>query len=197
MKKIITLSTVCIILSLLFSSCGSNTSLTKRHYNKGYYIAHTKGKHKVAAEKKDEKIAQLKIKEASVIDASKVKTQQNSIAEYKVSNPIAENKTLVASNGRTPIVFNTHIVSKHPVKQVPTFNLFPIKDVKHSIFSKKRVSPVMHDGDGLSLFWIIILVLLILWAFGLLGGGWGLGIFINVLLVIALILLILWLLRIV
>ena len=196
MKKIITFSTVCIILSLLFSSCGSNTSLTKRHYNKGYYIAHTKGKHKVVTEKKDEKITQLKTKEASVIDASKVKTQHNSIAEHKVSNPITENKTLVASTGRTPIVFNVHIVSKHPVKQVPTFNLFPVKENKHTIFNKKRVSPVSHDGH-LSLFWIVILVLLILWALGLLGGGFGLGIFINVLLIIALILLILWLLRIV
>ncbi|NNM94984.1 MAG: lmo0937 family membrane protein [Bacteroidia bacterium] len=52
-------------------------------------------------------------------------------------------------------------------------------------------------GDGLSLFWLIILIILIVWAIGLLAGGFGLGGLINILLVIALILLILWLLRIV
>ncbi|MBK6834313.1 MAG: lmo0937 family membrane protein [Bacteroidetes bacterium] len=56
---------------------------------------------------------------------------------------------------------------------------------------------VASSGDGLSLLWIVILVLLILWALGLISGGFGLGGFINILLVIALILLILWLLRII
>ena len=59
----------------------------------------------------------------------------------------------------------------------------------------KKVGNAARESDGLSLFWIIILVILILWALGLLSGGWGLGGFINILLIIALILLILWLLR--
>jgi hypothetical protein len=58
------------------------------------------------------------------------------------------------------------------------------------------MSPQPVEG-ALSLIWIVILVLLILWALGLLAGGWGLGGLINILLVIALILLILWLLRII
>ncbi len=197
MKKIITFSTVCIILSLLFASCGSNTSLTKRHYNKGYYIAHSKSKHKATAVNKDEKVAQLKKKEVTLTNPSKDKIVQNPVVIYNTSTTNLDNAPLTASTSKTPIVFNTHIVAKHPVKHVPTFNLFPIKEVKKSFFSKKRVNAPVSDHDHLSLFWILILVLLILWAFGLLGGGWGLGIFINVLLVIALILLILWLLRIV
>ncbi len=193
MKKITTFSAIAIIISLFFSSCGSNTSLTKRHYSKGYYVPHTKGKHKVVTENRDEKVAKLETKKISLTDTSKDKTQEVSLSKPKVSNPIAENKTLVASTKRAPIVFNTHIVSKHPVKQVPTFNLFPVKDVKHSIFSKKSASAPEHDHEHLSLLWIVILVLLILWALGFIGG---LGSFIYLLLVVALILLILWLLRI-
>ena len=59
---------------------------------------------------------------------------------------------------------------------------------------KKFVNSQQTERDGLSLFWIIILVILILWA---LGFGFGVGDIIHVLLVIALVLLILWLLRIV
>lgn len=197
MKKIITFSTACIILSLFLASCGSNTSLTKRHYNKGYYVAHTKNKHKTSTVNKEEKVAQLKRKDVSIIDPSKDKIVQNQVIEYKASSSNMDNAPLIASTSKTPIIVNTHIVAKHPVKHVPTFNLFPVKEVKNSFFSKKRVSPPVSDHEHLSLLWILILVLLILWAFGLLGGGWGLGVFINVLLVIALILLILWLLRIV
>ena len=197
MKKIITFSTVCTLLSLFFASCGSNTSLTKRHYSKGYHIAHTKGMHKTPTVNKDEKVVQLQKREAALTDPSRNKIVQNPIIVYKAAGPTMDNAPLIVSTNKTPIVFNTHIVAKHPVKQVPTFNLFPVKEVKHLMFSKKRVSPPVSDHEHLSLFWILILVLLILWAFGLLGGGWGLGIFINVLLVIALILLILWLLRIV
>jgi hypothetical protein len=56
--------------------------------------------------------------------------------------------------------------------------------------------PVADDRDGLSLFWVVILVIIILWAIGFFAG-WGTGGLINLLLVVALILLILWLLRII
>jgi hypothetical protein len=68
-----------------------------------------------------------------------------------------------------------------------------------AVFTTK---PLTHlstgNGDeARSLFWIVILVLLILWALGIISGSFGLGILFNLLLLIALILLILWLLRIV
>jgi hypothetical protein len=61
----------------------------------------------------------------------------------------------------------------------------------------KSKSNAPATDDELSLLWIVILVLLIVWAAGLIGGGWGLGGLINILLVIALVLLILWLLRVI
>jgi hypothetical protein len=62
------------------------------------------------------------------------------------------------------------------------------QQVNSSLFS----SPVTSD---LSLLWIVIIILLVLWALGLIAGNFG-GL-IHLLLVIALILLILWLLRII
>jgi hypothetical protein len=51
------------------------------------------------------------------------------------------------------------------------------------------------SDDALSLLWIVILVVLLLWLLGVIAGGLGLGGLIHILLVIALILLILWLIR--
>jgi len=64
------------------------------------------------------------------------------------------------------------------------------KQLKSSLFPAP--SPVTSD---LSLLWIVIIILLVLWALGLISGNFG-GL-IHLLLVIALILLILWLLRII
>jgi hypothetical protein len=64
------------------------------------------------------------------------------------------------------------------------------KQLKSSLFPSPN--PVTSD---LSLLWIVIIVLIVLWALGLIAGNFG-GL-IHLLLVIALILLILWLLRII
>lgn len=69
----------------------------------------------------------------------------------------------------------------------------PIKTIDKLIDSRKLQAG--SDDDGLSLFWIIILIVLILWLLGFISGNFG-GI-INLLLIIALILLILWLLKVV
>jgi hypothetical protein len=73
----------------------------------------------------------------------------------------------------------------------PDYSLSDMKfkqQVNSSLFSP----PVTSD---LSLLWIVIIILLVLWALGLIAGNFG-GL-IHLLLVIALILLILWLLRII
>lgn len=70
-----------------------------------------------------------------------------------------------------------------------------ISKITKSNFDLKNISSPEPREDGLSLLWIIIVVILILWALGLIGG-YG-GSLIHLLLVIALILLILWLLGII
>jgi len=74
-------------------------------------------------------------------------------------------------------------------------NLNPIVKLKSTFQDKKSKQTPHSDGEALSLLWIVIVVLLILWALGLIAGEFG-GL-IHLLLVIALILLILWLLRII
>lgn len=64
------------------------------------------------------------------------------------------------------------------------------KQLKSSLFPTP--SPATSD---LSLLWIVIIILIVLWALGLISGNFG-GL-IHLLLVIALILLILWLLKII
>ncbi len=195
MKKIITLNIFCLLIIAFVSSCGTNGSITKRHYTKGYYIAHNKGKHKVAKENEDNKIVHQKTNESTVLIPSKEIVKENNSNNSEVMNPITNKSTLMASSSKKPVVNKTHHASKNLLKSAPTFKIFPSKENKRSFFSKR--SMVASSGDGLSLLWIVILVLLILWALGLISGGFGLGGFINILLVIALILLILWLLRII
>jgi hypothetical protein len=62
---------------------------------------------------------------------------------------------------------------------------------------KEKISPSASSDDALSLLWIVIVIILILWLLGFALGGLGLGGAIHILLVIALILLILWLLGII
>ncbi len=62
---------------------------------------------------------------------------------------------------------------------------------------KEKISPPASSDDALSLLWIVIVIILILWLLGYALGGLGLGGAIHILLVIALILLILWLLGII
>ena len=84
--------------------------------------------------------------------------------------------------------------AKHHINYIAS--VAPINTNTELAHTKKVVDETVA-GDVLSLFWIVILILVITWLVALLTGGWGLGGFIYLLLVIALILLILWLLRII
>jgi len=187
MKKIILLNTITLIAVLLFSACGSNSSLTKRHYSKGYHFSHSSGKHSVA------KVSDKKssVQTTDIVVKPIEKKEATAIA----INPI--NKDLTVSNENNYNKSNAKKNVTKVVKRVPTINeAAPVIKVKKAIFKKPSFAPA-SDSAGLSLLWIVIVVLLVLWALGLLAGGFGLGGFINILLVIALILLILWLLRII
>jgi len=195
MKKVISFSAICLITSFLFSSCKSNLSVTKRHYNSGYYIAHNNGKHISITPKEKVKIVQNKTKKS--LYAVQSLAEQSTINGYSDKSPLTDNNTITANNKQTQHKAisqqNTNPTLKHNIKIIGN----PAAQIMHSFPEIKKIGGVSSDGDGLSLFWIIILVILILWAIGFLGGGFGLGALINLLLLVALILLILWLLRIV
>lgn len=195
MKKIIKINIFCLLIVAFVSSCGTNGSITKRHYTKGYYVAHSKGKHKVSAENKDFKVAQQKEIETIFISSSNQTVKDNFANNSENGNKVLDKSTLFASPVKKPVLINTRTVFKNQLRLDPVLKASSFKGNKHSIFIKS--SAASSEDDGLSLLWIVIVVLLVLWALGLISGGFGLGGLINILLLIALILLILWLLRII
>ncbi len=187
MKKLITFSAICIITSILFSSCSSNLSIAKRHFNNGYYIAYSKNKQAV-------RTPQEEVREPFY--SAQNKTKQNTIGEYADQSPIIGNNDIVASNEKT----RHKAISERNVKQAIKHKFKTIESpdvqIKSTLFEIKKINNDSSDRDGLSLFWVVILIILVLWALGFWGFGLVSGL-INLLLLIALILLILWLLRIV
>ncbi len=187
MKKLFTCITLTIVASILFSSCGNRLFLTKRHYRSGYYSelaskqpAQKPQVQQIAYKKQPALVTQQQIKP---IVANEV---------YASNNAITEQKQAVASAS----VAQKTVHQKHSIHTVfPNSELFVPKKVTETRLHEK---PVVSDGgEGRSLFWTIILIILILWAVGFLAGGWGLGGLINLLLLIAVILFILWLLRVI
>ncbi len=193
MKKIIKYSSICLVISLLLTSCNSKFSLTKRHYNKGYYFAHAKNTTSNSLDVKSKKIEQI-----PVVKSVEPKKALNILSEQITTNVVTPKKiepsnlVITASNQK-----NKTFAKSHNTVNTKSSTIFHQRILleKH-IADSKKLNRARSNDDGYSLLWIIILVLLILWAIGLLGGGFGLGGLIYVLLVIALILLILWLLRI-
>jgi hypothetical protein len=192
MKKIITLTIIGLLAGIVFSSCGSKMSLTKRHYNKGYHFAHSNGKGALQKAKPEQKLAHNKPSE--VLSPLATYSVQPIVKENNFKNPVISNERIVASNEKKGVTTR----SLNPEKHVLNFKALTIEkpktQFKHSLLEVNKAHN-NSDGGGLSLFWIIILVLVILWALGFSLGSMG-GL-IHVLLVIALILFILWLLHIV
>jgi len=203
MKRIITLITLLTFTGLLLPSCG--ISVVKRQHTGGYYIS-TNHRHSgmtTAGDGKTENDQQLAKassqqeeteKEAVVL---RTETEKVASAEETYTSETTEN---TSSTVPAPKAAAVRTEKEH--KQFAGLG-FAEKIAEHIPAAKKMdtktkkaqsASSARSDG-GLSLFWIVILVLLILWALGLLGGYTG-GL-IYLLLVIALILLILWLLRVI
>ena len=97
MKKLMSLSMLVIITGILFSSCGgSYISITKRHYNKGYYIVYNNGKHVLPLTKGEYKTIQTK--PAKSINNLQDLAEQNTIDGNIRQNVIATNNAKAANN---------------------------------------------------------------------------------------------------
>ena len=179
------LFTLSLIACIFLASC----SLTKRHYTNGYYVAHNDGKPSLTKSK--EQIANKEKKQP-------LYTAQNIHDNKSVDNPqpipLAADEVVAASNKNTPDkIAPAPAHKKHEGYNVP--KIFQQENEKS--FQAKKAKPDELVVDALSLFWIVILILLIVWLVAILTGGWGLGDFVHILLVVALILLILWILRVI
>src|ERR1700739_4790276 len=196
MKKLLTICSICITASMLFSSCGSNFSIMKRHYTSGYYIDYTSN-NKALTPKTEDRIAQPATEtQANAVSADKQSNlQANSISANNEKGP-----ALLANDKKVLAKTNLHITTRNTQANKPGVEESPFwvnnKAVSESPAALSSISD--HDNGeraALSLLWLVIVIILILWLIGILAGGFGLGGLINLLLLIALILFILWLLR--
>lgn len=198
MKKVFKLSVICLILSILTASCGSSANFTKRRYTKGNYVSYNFKKQSVETEQdeEEENTSQIEINETpeNTIIASNITINTNSELRSTDHTDVlnTENESNQESNGAEE---QKEEKTKPSSIQKMKNNLNPIVKLKTTIADKKSKQAPQSDGDALSLLWIVIIVLLILWALGFISGSFG-GL-VHLLLVIALILLILWLLRVI
>lgn len=180
--------------ALVLNSCGSSLTVTKRHHNKGYYISFNKLKKSHDKEVSDDKLV-LSDEEFTYDEIVPEENEVNTVAsventenEYVIGSDNVVNEE---SNEIAPVTKkNSPQIQKNEVKQsIPTVK--ELKKIKSTIMKEKKASPTPPREDALSIFWIVILIVLLLW---LLGFIFNVGALIHLLLVVALILLILWLL---
>jgi hypothetical protein len=180
--KIIKKPTLLLLLLMALISACSSTKMKSRHYQQWSEVASTK-----TDEENTEKII-VYIEPNSSLETEKlnelisihkiVPEETTDLNEEKDKIENTTIKKLVLKQTKNKIINPDYSLSDMKFKQ----------QVNSSLFS----SPVTSD---LSLLWIVIIILLVLWALGLIAGNFG-GL-IHLLLIIALILLILWLLRII
>ncbi len=192
MKNLIKICSSLIIVSILLSSCSQKLGIMKRHYSKGYYVESSNHNVKIQKEKTSPLIEQ-KVNES----------ERSSTANLKAIPVVLKEDTSTQiatyySNAKVPsekISYNNVTEKKQHIKTTHNRNSgIQASKANNAVFEKQQASTNSDDDDGLSLFWILILLIVILWA---LGYAFLLTPFIHVLLVVALVLFILWLLHIV
>lgn len=185
MKQILTLLIAGITGIALLTSCGTSTVVMKRHYMKGYYVASAKSVTKPVEKMPDLEPVPMERHLYSL-------PETNHTRDLPGITPGAQGFARVEYVKETKQLNGTKLAA-HSKKTQKLYSL-PVRKINEQAF---KPAPLASDRDGLSLLWIVILAILILWAVGFLAGGLGLGGLIHVLLVIALVLLVLWLLRII
>lgn len=188
MKIVIQSISLLIILSLGFFSC-KTASIMKRHYNKGYYISK---KHSPAETKIAERNSHLKTTSSPELKPAEelvTITAPGTGKDVTLKNESSNEKTKRSENKKSelPPVANTFNKLKNPFEGVVGMPRHLKESLKQNDVAR----------DALSLLWILILILLIVYVIGLILDLFGLGPVFHILGIIILILLILWLLRII
>jgi hypothetical protein len=190
MKNSLKISILALIAIIAFTSCNSSLSITKRRYNKGYYVHHST------------KPSEPKHRETHKLAQPEERTKTTSVWEEDNNTAFTppENNKIVTASAQNP---NNHKASKQTAKtdlKTSASNFTPIEQaIKDPVKTFKELSYQVKTspaaGEALSLLWILIVILLIAYVLGLLFDNFGLGWVIHILLVVILVLLILWLLR--
>lgn len=196
MKNLLRIIILTIITSFILSSCGKQMSITKRKYNKGYYVSHS---HKKANVKSQPATAAISHEKPEHLQAVPVKIDApTKHVEEEITLTAAVTKPLEKQNNPTPtskteLSGNKFAKKFYHVKQLE--KILPSQLYTAEV-RKKLASDQDHSHDALSFLWVIIVVILILYLLGILFDGFGLGGLIHLLALVIVVLLILWLLRI-
>ncbi len=195
MKRILNFSALLMFTIVVLTSCGTKKSFADRHYNNNYYIGMSKAEKtpKIKADKL-EKITPEAEQEFVLASNTEIATKvsTDSPAEVTVSSEEAiQPATPEIAVEQKETLSNKLNRADRKSQETPFALLEKAEKVK------EKISPPASSDDALSLLWIVIVIILILWLLGYALGGLGLGGAIHILLVIALILLILWLLGII
>jgi hypothetical protein len=173
-----------LITGLLLSSCAG--SLMKRKYTKGYYVSHT---HKVSTPKEQAPLVAMEkrtsipeLKEST--DAPKLKTSVEEKVAFASASDVKTEKTAVKKE--MPKLTRTAF------KTIET-----IAPKKWSQQLKAKEPQAGLVAATLSLFWIVLVVILVIYLVGLAFDTFGIGNLFHLLAVIFLVLLVLWLLGVV
>lgn len=184
-----------LVMAVILSSCNSTLTVTKRHFNKGYHVSYNRINKSVQESTEEEQLAKtdlIRSEETTIAVVETVPRNELNLIEPSDQLSSDQNNLIVASGLNEKVSTDNSIQSKEsaqtkPVKEFKKANLQTMKkNIKNTVPASDR---------ELSLFWLVILIILILWAVGF-GFGY-LGGLVHLLLLVALILLILWLLGII
>jgi hypothetical protein len=203
MKKTIQFSILLMIFGIFLGSCGSSYSLTKRKHNKGYHISANK-KYSTSNEKQELAVrqeieVQETIENSNSIEKEEIHFQSTERVEHTNTSSELEDATTLKQTKHAVQSTDVSTVSEQSSKLEIRSLILPLtilKSINNNFKSTANKMQRRSSDQGLSLLWIVIIVLLVLWAIGY-GGGISTSGLIHLLLLVALILLILWLLRVI
>lgn len=193
MKNLLRFTLLILVGTVLLSSC-KNVSVTKRKYNKGYYVSRSGKKHDV--KKQEPSIAVNLVPKTETAQPEKSEPVNTDLKLPENPQPEIVDNTSPSSS---PVVIDEKPAKTTSHKRNLKFPSFPSVQPN----ADKSVDGVSAGPEAglisaaLSLFWIVILIILIFYLVAILVGGFGLGWTIHLLAVVILILLILWLLGVV
>jgi hypothetical protein len=198
MKRVATLITLLLLTGILLPSCG--VTIRKRQHTKGFYvntnprIPTAKGTKEEIRPEEQETVAEIPEETTTAPSEQLAEATPEQLAEVTEPTVTTDVPTVVAQDRSVTPTTRTGVFQH--TDQKPFLERMAEKNPLKKKLDNQKMKARAAD-EALSLFWIVILILLILWAVGVISGGWGLGGVIYILLIIALVLLILWLLRIV
>jgi hypothetical protein len=177
--------------------------MTKRHYMKGFYVEHKKHASSPA-------IAQNNQKSAPALEQKNLQLPVSSTEPELKSEDVAKGAPVIDNSSvapETPAVANDEpvVTNSKSGKKGKFASAFKTagKNFFISPFNVKATAEKIGGPEGgliaatLSLFWIVIVVLLVLYLIGIAFEGFGIGPLFHLMAVIILVLLILWLLGVV